>query len=139
MSKGLGKIERWLLTIAYRKIVKRQLPDGWLQLKGERSKTRLYRSEVMLNYFGLERLPPDNSYLRRRNPQHIFKMTNKSKVVWVTCGRSIQSLVTKGYVEMRHNIWWNPDPKAEFCVNGTWLILTETGKVKAEELLNVNP
>lgn len=144
MSRGLGKIERWILTAAYNKTVKRKLPVDWLQLKDERLEKCLYRSEILLNCFKLER---SESLLYEgypgeclRYPQ-CFKTTNKSKAAYVSCRRATKSLKAKGYIEMAiTQRMVCPGPQKFEVVEYSWtfLILTKAGRTKAKELLSVN-
>ena len=138
MSRGLGKIERWILIAAYQKDAGK-IPDGWLQLDGKQrqptkrtlKKRCLYRSEIMLNYFGLELSP-----LKDILDWHTFKVTSKSKSAVASCRRATKSLLDKGYIEM-WTFWYDKTEAVKVDMLFTYLSITKEGKIKAKEL-NVN-
>ena len=140
MSRGLGKTERWILIHTYLKIKHNKLSKDWLQFKDEGLKGQLFRSEVMLNYFQLERSTHllFNGYWSEKILKYPkgFKTTKKSKSVYVSYNRTIKSLRTKGYIETWYNLRDGTSEKTEYC--HSYITLTKAGKVKAKELLKVN-
>ena len=127
MSRGLGKVERWILEHTYLKSNKGQMPGGWKQIDEEKLKDRLYRSEIMLNYYELE-LSPYRGELDR----HVFKMTNTSKSANASCSRSVKGLMKKGLIEGWMNRFWGGIEKTEYW--WSWLTLTKEGNEVVKKL-----
>ncbi len=141
MSPGLGKVERWILIHAYLKAMKR-LPDGWQLLPDQRDKSRLFKAEVLSNYFRLERseelLARSYAAERLKYPNG-FKVTRAYEAALVSYRRATKNLRARGYVDLWTQYFWDKEfHKCGELGSGTSLTLTPSGKSKARELLNAD-
>ena len=137
MGKGLGILERWILTHAYlRPTLKRLLGHAttedtpfitdfpWTK-KGVQG---LFKMEIMTDYFKLK--PIDDK----------VKATKAYKNAYACFRRATQSLKAKGYIETwelvhpRSSRGLRRFKKCKGSSCGRWLELTKAGRAKAEEL-----
>lgn len=134
-------LERWFLIHTYLKTVEGQLPDNWQQFEKESLPSRLYKSEILLNYFQLERskllicIGYPGEHLKY--PQG-FKTTNAYKSALASYRRSYKSLNRKGYINGYYKDFRGKITKCSDWGSGSWITLTKFGKVKAEQLINAN-
>lgn len=159
MLEGIGKDEEWVLTQCYSKTVKKDLPATWkiprwftwnykpIMLKDAESLPdlfwdSLFKSEVLLNYFGLEtshkqashyRHPPGAEYflgsIDQVEGQRYFDAEEKRRARatrMVTVAK--ENLVNRGLIRIQ---------KAE--PNASKISLTEKGKRVAEKSYSDSP
>ena len=143
MSRGLGKLEQWILVQAYyAKPAVRRLLDSETKYPWEKEgDIGLLKSEILTGYFQLE--PTDNEddddFAVKK-----FKTTKAYKSALVCYRRATKSLKSKGYIKT-WNLSWHTAAKIKFrwkfktkkcgdSSSGQWITLTKAGKAKAEEL-----
>lgn len=149
---GVEAIETWLLTQCYLKTLKRDLPDTWkvprwftwhykpvsIDKASALSDTfwkHLFKSEILMNYFGLEvsfkqashyRHPPgaeyfyDDEILKREGQRHRYRTKSAFINANLSIARTIYNLREKGLVDVE---------KAH--PNASKITLTEKGRSMA--------
>ena len=118
MSKGLGKIERWILVHGYLKTVTHQLPDDWQRIPKDNEKF-LYKREVMLNYFHLEHSETkylqryeyrSSDYLKYHGHEYIF--IEHEKWEFVGAAHCVRRLVSDGKIKYPDGLKFDKKGKA---------------------------
>lgn len=129
----IGKLERWILTHAYLKTAKHELPYGWKYPRGYKTEKEndryfnfLFKSEVLLNYFKDLRLSSKEAWAF--GVREKFRTTKEYKGALASYSRTVGSMGKKDYIE----VW--------IGVDGDWtgIVLTDIGKRIAESFLKVN-
>lgn len=133
----IGKFEKWILIRCYLKTVKRQLPEGWKMPRGFYKRKQhetdfdydwrlLFKSETLLNYFHNLQLSQKECYDSQRREK--FANTREYRSALALTTRTLYKLVDKGLVSWREGQYASWSGRK----------LTDKGKEKALELLNVN-
>ncbi len=144
MSRGLGKLERWIIVAAYAKTIKHQLPEGWRLPAGWEAMQRqapenggwihgldawnenLSRTEVMLNFFDL----PTSDRRKSQELWHqCFKDTPAYRAALASLSRTLLGLHLKHLIE-----WTTCFNSSRSWIQWDGLRLTETGIAAAEKL-----
>ncbi len=148
-KERIGKNERWVLIHCYLKTIEHKLPDDW-KLPRTISKATmrfefLYKSEILLNLFHLE---PFRHKMAYYYGEEYFKATGYG--IWkdgeykgfteeqreeglivekarVNYSRIKRQLTNKGLIEVKRG-----------TLNSDGIRLTNKGKLKARQFLNVN-
>ncbi|MFX0198039.1 MAG: hypothetical protein ACFFCW_18115 [Candidatus Hodarchaeota archaeon] len=130
VNMRLSQLQEWILTFAYRKIIKGHLPGSWRRTRaeidegggpGDWRKSYLFKEEILLNYFGLSR-----SKQIPRNSEERLESTNKHRAALVTLSRTLWSLKDRGLIEME----WGTERE------WTGIKLTDLGKQMAVNISN---
>ena len=148
-KERIGKNERWVLIHCYLKTVERKLPDDWKLprtiSKATMSFEFLYKSEILLNLFNLEPFKHKTAYYYG---EEYFEVTGyglwengnykgftaeqkkrglKAEKARVNYSRIKRQLINKGLIKVKRG-----------SLNSDGIRLTNKGKLKARQLLNVN-
>jgi hypothetical protein len=130
MNIRLSRLQEWILTHAYHKTIKGNLPGSWRRTRaeinegfgpGDQRRNYLLKDEILLNYFGL----PRSKQIPRKSEERL-ESTNKYRAALVTLSRSVWALKDKGLVEL---VW-----RSEMEWKG--IELTDQGKEIAVNILN---
>ena len=142
-KEKLGKYEHWVVVYTYKKTIKRNLPDDWIYPR-HHEKTGpvfwhyLFKSEIMLNCFGLKfsRYRPEtglygiNEYFLKDgslSEGYDEKEGEKNRKAMVNFSRIKKSLSEKGLINA-----------IQFQGSNAWgFELTKKGKQTAKRLLKL--